>query len=63
MIRILPHSFQSGDRVSIQDGPFEGMMGRVERELDGGRRVAILLETLWCSRVLIERRWLEAAAG
>ena len=62
LIRILPQSFKSGDRVSIQGGPFDGMMGRVERELDDGRRVAILLETLWCSRVLIERRWLEAAA-
>jgi transcriptional antiterminator RfaH len=63
LIRIPQQYFKSGDRISIQGGPFEGMMGRVERELDDGKRVAIFLETLWHSRVLIERRWLDAAAA
>jgi transcriptional antiterminator RfaH len=62
LIRIEPRGLRLGDRVSIQSGPFEGMMGRVERELDDRKRVAILLETLLNARVLIERRWLEAAA-
>lgn len=61
LIRIRPRSLKSGDKVSIQSGPFEGLMGRVERELDDGRRVAIFLETLLHARVLIERRWIEAA--
>jgi transcriptional antiterminator RfaH len=60
LIRIDPRGFRPGDRVSIQSGPFEGMMARVERELDDRKRVAILLETLMNARVLIERRWLEA---
>jgi hypothetical protein len=38
-------------------------MGRVERELDDGKRVAILLETLLRARVLIEKRWLESEAA
>jgi transcription antitermination factor NusG len=63
LIRLRPRSLGPGTRVSIQDGPFEGLMGRVERELDGGRRVTILLETLLQARVLIERRWLEAEAA
>ncbi len=63
LIRISRQDFKSGDRISIQAGPLEGMMGRVERELHDGKRVAILLETLWHSRVLIERRWLDAAAA
>jgi len=63
LIRIRPRGFKSGDTVSIKSGPFEGMMGRVERELDDGRRVAILLETLLNARVLIEKRWLDAEAA
>jgi hypothetical protein len=38
-------------------------MGRVERELDDRRRVAIFLETLLNARVLIETRWVEAEAA
>jgi transcriptional antiterminator RfaH len=62
-IKLRPRSLGPGTRVLIQDGPFDGLMGRVERELDGGRRVAILLETLMHARVLIERRWLVAEAA
>lgn len=62
-IRIRPQALAPGTRVSIQSGPFEGMMGRVERELDDRKRVAIFLETLLNARVLIERRWIEAEAA
>jgi transcription antitermination factor NusG len=60
LIRISPQNLEPGTRISIQSGPFEGMMGRVERELDDRKRVAILLETILNARVLIERRWVEA---
>jgi transcriptional antiterminator RfaH len=63
LIRIPRRSLKPGDRVSIQDGPFEGLAGRVERELDDGKRVTILLETLLRARVQIEKRWLEAEAA
>ena len=52
-----------GDRVSIQAGPLEGMMGRVEAEPDDHKRVAVLLEALWQARVVIERRWVQAEAA
>jgi transcriptional antiterminator RfaH len=52
-----------GETVSIQGGPFEGLLGRVERESDDRSRVAILLETLLRARVLIEKRWLESVAA
>jgi transcriptional antiterminator RfaH len=62
-IRIRGQGLKPGTRVTIQSGPFEGLMGRVERELDDRRRVAIFLETLMNARVLIERRWIEAEAA
>lgn len=63
LIRIRPGVLAPGTLVTIHSGPFEGMMGRVERELDDRKRVAIFLETLFNARVLIEKRWLEAAAA
>jgi transcriptional antiterminator RfaH len=62
-IRICPQILAAGARVVIRNGPFEGMMGRVERELDDRKRVAIFLETLLNARVLIETRWIEAEAA
>jgi hypothetical protein len=38
-------------------------MGRVEREFDDRKRVAIFLETLFQARLIIERRWIEAEAA
>jgi transcriptional antiterminator RfaH len=63
LIRIHPEDLKPGDCVSIQEGPFQGLMGRVERESDDRKRVTILLETLLNARVLIERRWLRAAVA
>ena len=62
LIRLRRQGLKPGDRVLIQCGPFEGMMARVERELDDQKRVAILLEALSFARVLIEKRWVQAAA-
>jgi transcriptional antiterminator RfaH len=63
LICIRPQVLAQGTLVKIQSGPFEGMMGRVERELDDRKRVAIFLETLFNARVLIERRWIAAEAA
>jgi transcriptional antiterminator RfaH len=48
--------FHAGDRVSIEEGPLAGWMGRVERESDDRRRVAILLETIHQTRVVVDGR-------
>jgi transcriptional antiterminator RfaH len=61
LITIDRHRLKTGDQVLIQCGPFEGMMARVERELDDNKRVAILLETLAHARVLIEKRLVQVA--
>jgi len=62
-VRIDLPTLRPGDRVSIQCSPFEGLMGRVERELDDRKRVAILLETLLPARVLVERQWVRTEAA
>jgi transcriptional antiterminator RfaH len=63
LIAVRQRPLKPGETVSIQGGPFEGLMGRVERESDDRKRVAILLETLLGARVLIEKRWLESEAA
>jgi transcriptional antiterminator RfaH len=55
-IRLKPEVFQAGDKVTIEDGPFAGWMGRVEREWNDGRRVLILLQTIQQARLLVERQ-------
>jgi len=62
-IRLARSKLSPGDRVSIEDGPFSGMFGRVEAELDDQRRVAIFLECLWQARVLIEKRCVQLEAS
>ena len=62
LVHLEPCRLQAGDRVWVQDGPFAGMVGRVEMELDDRKRVAILLETLWNARVLIAKQWVQAEA-
>jgi transcription antitermination factor NusG len=61
LIRIGVQGLTLGRRVLIQGGPFEGMLGKVQAEMDDQRRVSILLEALWHSRVLIAREWLQVA--
>jgi len=63
LITFSRQSFRPGQAVSIQGGPFEGLMGKVERESDDGKRVMILLETLWRARVLMEKQWLQSEAA
>jgi transcriptional antiterminator RfaH len=62
-IRIRPQTLAPGTRVAVQSGPFEGMMGTVERELDDRKRVVIFLESLLNARVLIQKEWVEVEAA
>ena len=57
-VLLAPETFRSGDCVRIQDGPFEGLVGRVLRELDDGKRVLLLIEVLREAQLQIERRLL-----
>lgn len=57
-VRLTPPSFQPGQRLRVEEGPFRGLIGRFEQEADDGRRVAVLLDAIHAARVLMERRWL-----
>ena len=57
-VRLETRSLLAGDRVTVEQGPFAGWIGKVEREWDDGRRVSILLEAIQQARILIEKRWL-----
>lgn len=62
-VHLKTSGIESGNRVRIEEGPFAGWMGRVEREPRDDGRVAILLEAIQQARVLIEGRWLTVMAG
>jgi transcriptional antiterminator RfaH len=62
-IRLKPKEFQPGDRVTLEDGPLEGMMGRVERESDDGARVTIFLAELLHARVSVAKSCLRTAVA
>lgn len=54
-IPLQPNHFQRGDVVVIQNGHFQGFMGRVERECDDQKRVSILLNILHQATVQVEK--------
>jgi len=60
-IRLETKPLLAGNRVSIEQGPFAGWMGKVEHEWDDGKRVMILLNAIDHARLLIEKRWLKQA--
>jgi transcriptional antiterminator RfaH len=53
-------SVKRGDWVEIEQGPFQGFMGKVEQEEHDRGRVTILLEAMMNARVSVEKRWLSA---
>ncbi len=50
-------------RLTIENGPFQGLIGSVEREWDDGKRVMLLLEAMQHARVLVDRRCLSVASS
>ena len=57
-VQALVPAMRPGDWVSIEHGPFEGLIGRIAQEEDDRTRVTILLETMSRARVSVEKRWL-----
>ena len=57
------NAFRPGDLVTVEQGSLCGWIGRVEGELDDGRRVTILLEAIQGARLLVEKRWLSLATS
>ncbi|MBV8901862.1 MAG: hypothetical protein JOY92_17310 [Verrucomicrobia bacterium] len=60
-IRLKAREFKPGDKVTIEQGPFQGWIGEVQREQNDGKRVMILLEAIQQARLLVEKCWLSAA--
>ena len=49
-------TYEKGEKIIIQEGPFKGFSGIFEKELDGKERIAILLEGVdYCARMEIDR--------
>ncbi|MEO8427757.1 MAG: transcription termination/antitermination NusG family protein [Verrucomicrobiota bacterium] len=61
-VRLTAPSFQPGDQVCIEEGPWQGTIGKFEQEWNDGKRVLILLDAIQQARLLIEKRWLSAVA-
>jgi transcriptional antiterminator RfaH len=63
-VQMVPEVMRRGDRVVIQDGPLQGLIGRLDQETDGRARVVILLEAIeYQARLLIDKRCLKVQAG
>lgn len=51
-------AIQKGERVLVREGPFKGLSGIFEKELDGRERVAILLEGMnFAARMEIDKEY------
>ena len=48
-------AWRTGDRVLIEEGPFEGLTGIFQSELDGKDRILVLLEALGLARMVVQR--------
>lgn len=58
---IQPSSFNPGQIVRIQSGPFEGLEAVFEREMTAKHRVVLLLKTLLCQhKIIIDRECIQA---
>jgi transcription antitermination factor NusG len=55
-------SFRKGERIIVTEGPFKGLTGIFEKEMDGRERVAILLEGInYYARMEIDRDLIDSA--
>jgi len=61
-VRLASPSFRTGGRVCIDDGPWQGTIGKFEHEMNDGKRVTILLDAIHQARLLVEKKWLSAVA-
>ncbi len=61
-VRLDSAAFRKGDCVTVEEGPFCGLTGMFERELNKQDRVALLLDTIrFQARVVVEKHCLKLA--
>jgi transcriptional antiterminator RfaH len=59
-VEIEPNIMRRGDRVVVQEGPLQGLIGTLDTEVDDRTRVIILLEAIeYQARLLIDKRCLK----
>jgi transcriptional antiterminator RfaH len=58
-IRLEARRFRPGDKVTVEQGPFQGWLGKIQREHDDGKRVTILLEAIQQARLSVEKSWVQ----
>ncbi len=63
IIAIKPPELRSGDRVTIKDGPLQGLNGIFEKEINGQERVILLLTAIeYQARVVVDKAFLMKTA-
>lgn len=56
IITIKPPDLRCGDKVTIKDGPLQGLIGIFEKEIGGEERIVLLLTAIeYQARVVIEK--------
>jgi transcriptional antiterminator RfaH len=62
-LQIEPQQLHRGDRVTVQEGPLQGLRGILDQDVGDRERVVILLEAIeFQARLLIEKRYLKPQA-
>ncbi len=63
-VELYHEPFSAGDAVAVTEGPFNGLRGIFRREMNGQKRVVLLLDILGApTEVIIDRRFLNSAAS
>lgn len=59
IIEIKPPELKHGDRVTIKDGPLQGLSGIFEREISGQERVILLLTAIeFQAKIVVDKAFL-----
>jgi len=59
IIEIQPPELKCGDKVTVKDGPLQGLNGIFEREISGHERVVLLLSAVeYQARVVVDKAFL-----
>ncbi len=62
-LHLEPQRLRRGDRVTVHEGPLQGLKGILEQDVGDCERVVVLLEAIeYQARLLIEKRYLKAPA-
>jgi transcriptional antiterminator RfaH len=58
-VQLKTRGLKPGDKVIVEQGPFQGWIGKIHREHDDSKRVTILLDAIQQARLSVEKGWVE----